>query len=113
MMYRIVWEMDIEADNPVTAAQGAWEAMRAPDSTANVFQVRAIGGGSESVEVDLSDTYYPTPCASNARDGWEYTHAWVAGMMYVHAGDVAEVAETRPDIACERCDDTYLSVANA
>lgn len=33
-------------------------------------------------------------------------HTWVAGMMYVHAEDVASVAVIR-DVACERCEKVY------
>lgn len=57
------------------------------------------------------DDDYPLPCASPDRDGWEYTHAWVAGMMAVEPEDVATVAEARPDVACGYCERTYLDLA--
>ncbi len=37
--YLVIWEMDIYADSPREAAEKAWDHMRAPDSTANVFKV--------------------------------------------------------------------------
>lgn len=49
--YHVTWEIDVDGDNPVEAARKAWEAMRAQDSTANVFQICAEGG--EPVGVDL------------------------------------------------------------
>jgi hypothetical protein len=39
------------------------------------------------------------------------THTWVAGMMYVHAEDVEDVAAARP-VECERCERTYASVGD-
>ena len=37
--YLVTWEMDIYADSPREAAEKAWGHMRAPDSSANVFNV--------------------------------------------------------------------------
>jgi len=33
-------------------------------------------------------------------------HVWVAGMMYVHQEDVAEIARNR-HVECERCEISY------
>ena len=40
MKYLVTWQIDVEADGPDAAARQAWEAMRRPDSIANVFTVR-------------------------------------------------------------------------
>ncbi len=37
--YLVTWEMDIYAETPREAAEKAWGHMRAPGSTANVFEV--------------------------------------------------------------------------
>jgi hypothetical protein len=58
------------------------------------------------MELDLN-------CRGNDVDGWEHTHTWVSSMMYVDGWDVAEVAESRPDVACEACDRTYVDLASA
>ena len=56
-MYRVVWEIDIEADSPVLAAKEALLTQRDPTSTATVFVVSEHGSyGSKSEEIDLRDT---------------------------------------------------------
>jgi hypothetical protein len=47
--YRVVWEIDIDADTPTEAAQKALKIQRKPDSWATVFQVI---GEDESCQVD-------------------------------------------------------------
>ena len=42
--YLVVWEIDIYADSPREAAEKAWEHMRHPFSTANVFEVIDANG---------------------------------------------------------------------
>lgn len=37
--YLVKWKISIEANSPREAAEQAWEIMRRPDSTANVFTV--------------------------------------------------------------------------
>ena len=39
MTMRVTWEMDIDAESPLEAAQKAWDCMRSPDSIANAFTV--------------------------------------------------------------------------
>lgn len=51
--YVVTWEMDIDAETPQDAARQAWAAMRAEDSTANVFDVLDEDG--ECTRVDLED----------------------------------------------------------
>ena len=53
MMYRVSWEIDIEADSAEAAAREALAIQRKPDSIATVFEVKAEGE-SESVSVDLT-----------------------------------------------------------
>jgi hypothetical protein len=49
--YRVVWEIDIEAENPRKAAEVARFFQTAPDTTATVFDVRGETG--EFTRVDL------------------------------------------------------------
>lgn len=37
--FRVMWEIDSDAPNPVMAAREAWDCMRRQDSIANVFEV--------------------------------------------------------------------------
>ena len=37
----------------------------------------------------------------------EYGHTWVAGMLYVHSEDVAEVHAAGRRVECERCETVY------
>jgi hypothetical protein len=54
--YFVTWEIDIDADSPIKAAEKAWEAMRRPDSIANVFYVMECDTDAASIiRVDLSD----------------------------------------------------------
>jgi hypothetical protein len=54
--YLVSWEIDIDADSPLDAAERALEIQRRPDSIATVFAVRDETG--ESVEVDLDEYSY-------------------------------------------------------
>ena len=51
MEYRILWEIDLDADSPRAAARLAWEIMQRPGSTANVFTV--IDSRGQRTQVDL------------------------------------------------------------
>ena len=53
MKYLVTWQIDVEADGPDAAAQQAWEAMRRPDSIANVFTVRQENGVESEVDLSL------------------------------------------------------------
>lgn len=53
MLYKVVWEIDIEADNPEKAAQQALEIQRDPESIATVFRIHDIDSGDFICEVDL------------------------------------------------------------
>jgi hypothetical protein len=68
-MYRVVWEMDVEASDDVTssgeAAEYAWRAMRQMDSIANVFTVTTPRGNRVVVDLHLR-TRTPLP-ESNTR----------------------------------------------
>ena len=55
--YLVTWEMDIYANSPREAAEIAWGYMRAPDSTANVFEV--INKDGDRVIVDLLEEQQP------------------------------------------------------
>ncbi|MBD3262045.1 MAG: hypothetical protein GF334_10345 [Candidatus Altiarchaeales archaeon] len=51
--YRIVWEINIEADNPREAAEEALRIQRDPESCATVFEVREEGTEEDGVHIDL------------------------------------------------------------
>ncbi len=51
--YKVVWTIDLDADNPTEAAKLALEIHRNPESTATVFQV--IDSSNIEHEVDLSN----------------------------------------------------------
>ena len=55
--YLVTWEMDIYADSPREAAEKAWEHMRHPDSTANVFTV--LNKDGDKIIVDLLEGQQP------------------------------------------------------
>ncbi len=50
-MYRVRWEIDLPADNPLEAARKAQQAMRRPGTTATVFDVTDRDG--KTTRVDL------------------------------------------------------------
>ena len=54
-MYRVTWEIDIEADDAIDAARQALEIHRDPDSIATVFSVQEYGtpNGIHPQEIDL------------------------------------------------------------
>ena len=51
--YLVTWEMDIYADSQREAAEKAWDHMRHPFSTANVFEV--IDANGVGTIIDLSE----------------------------------------------------------
>lgn len=55
--YLVTWEMDIYADSPREAAEKAWDYMRHPFSTANVFTV--IDKDGDMIIVDLLEEQQP------------------------------------------------------
>ena len=55
--YLVIWEMDIYADSPWEAAEKAWDYMRHPFSTANVFTV-IDKNGVETI-IDLLEEQAP------------------------------------------------------
>lgn len=59
--YRVRWEIDIDADNPVEAAKGALETMRDPGSEAVVFNV-AEGAEPTPDDFEIIDLERPHEC---------------------------------------------------
>ena len=55
--YLVTWEIDIYADSPREAAEKAWDHMRHPFSTANVFTV--INKDGDTIIVDLLEEQQP------------------------------------------------------
>jgi hypothetical protein len=55
-LYRVSWEIDIDAECPVDAAAKTLRIQRDPESIATVFKVRERGPGKWFVqEIDLSE----------------------------------------------------------
>ena len=54
--YQVLWEIDVEADSPVLAAQEAFAAIQAADTTATFFTVIATESGERyAVELQPHD----------------------------------------------------------
>lgn len=51
-MYRVIWEIDIDADDPVQAAKIAEEIQRDPQSIANVYAVYDRKGDLHMVDLE-------------------------------------------------------------
>lgn len=49
--YRVVWEIDIEADTPEDAARQALDIQRDKNSEATVFLVTGRGGSTLEIDV--------------------------------------------------------------
>ncbi len=49
--YRVVWEIDIDADSSEEAAEKARQYQIATDTTATVFDVRNEAGGDRRVDL--------------------------------------------------------------
>lgn len=61
MEYKVVWTIDVDADNPVAAAREAYGHMRRPGSLANVFEV--IDNRGNIVQVDLQELIDQRHCS--------------------------------------------------
>lgn len=56
--YLVRWEIDIDdVDSPREAAERAWEAMRRPDSIANVFGVTDADGIVTTVDLEEDEEW--------------------------------------------------------
>jgi hypothetical protein len=53
MMYRVKWEIDVEAETSEQAVREAKRIQLDPESTANVFIVHLPGQPNSTVDVDL------------------------------------------------------------
>jgi hypothetical protein len=51
--FRVVWEVDVDADTPLEAAREAFAMMTDPDSTAVVFSVTGPNDALDTVTIDL------------------------------------------------------------
>lgn len=52
--YRVVWEIDIEADTPKEAAKKALKIQRDPESTATVFDTFERGDISQFSDIPIT-----------------------------------------------------------
>lgn len=59
--YRVTWVIDVEATNPVEAAQKARDCQIRPGTTAKVFEVDDDDGGHWDVDLDDPDATYALP----------------------------------------------------
>lgn len=57
--YRVLWEIDVDADSPREAAEKARAIQKNPASHATVFYVTERGSQSEAVRVDLMEGLNP------------------------------------------------------
>lgn len=55
MLYRVTWEIDVEADTPLEAAQGAqrYQQTDRPEYECGVFLVVASDGSKTAVDIDF------------------------------------------------------------
>ena len=67
--YRVTWEIDIVAGDPVAAARTALRIQRDPESTAMVFEVRNRSSSllQDTYEVDLNTNNPRCTCKSCGR----------------------------------------------
>jgi len=54
-IYRVTWEIDLQADTPLEAAQQALAIHRDPSSMATVFEVRDENGHSATVDLEEAE----------------------------------------------------------
>lgn len=121
MLYRVSWEIDIEADSPLEAAQKARHYQTKPDTTATVFDVRAEDSAN-ALRIDLT-------AIAEDEDG----HCRTCGQPYEDGGDgydgecpdcadktyqaeecasgihswADETGKLDPDTKCEHCGEPY------
>lgn len=78
--YRIRWDCDVEADNPLKAARYALDTLRDLGSTATVFDVIDPRDGTVS-RVDLLEApiagVLPLPLAVSHEHVWTVTGGWL------------------------------------
>lgn len=55
MTYKIIWEIEVDADNPRKAAEEALKIQRDVFSTATVFQVTNMDGNTEMVDLEVAE----------------------------------------------------------
>lgn len=65
-MYRVIWEIDIDAETPLEAARKALCMQRDPESIATAFAVKDRKG--HVTQVDLSATAIPVLCPACGAD---------------------------------------------
>lgn len=51
--FKVVWEIDIDADSPTEAAKIAWDVQRDPASIATVFEVIDKNGKRHEVDLEV------------------------------------------------------------
>jgi len=55
MLYRVIWEVDIDADNPVEATKMAHDIQLDPESSAQYFTLIDEDGGKYEVDLILEE----------------------------------------------------------
>ncbi|WP_433678180.1 hypothetical protein [Nocardia sp. CA-119907] len=66
--YYVRWEIDVSAEDPVSAAFAAFDRYRAPESNTTVFDV--IEPDGHTYRVDLDDPITPQQINTPARPRW-------------------------------------------
>ena len=92
MEYKVIWEIEIEADNEKEAAIKARQIQQDPESTATIFKVKPYESNEDFKSIDASEYICPNCGAesdySNAFDGYN------DGDYYV-------------EIECDKCNITW------
>jgi len=92
MEYRVRWEIDVDAENPVEAARQARAMQVDPSSTANVFDVYLEDGDGEPTHVDLMEEGAPVtesdPPALAAPDPIDEAYRKAAKKQYHDEGRI-------------------------
>ena len=57
MLYRVVWEIDIDADSIEDAARKALEIQRDPESTATCFTITNARGDRRDIDLGRDTTH--------------------------------------------------------
>lgn len=79
-MYRVTWEIDVEADDPREAAEVARASQADKDTTATVFSVLDIHGTGQLRTIDLAEP--PAPPGDQADGPAQEEVDWAN--VYVH-----------------------------
>jgi hypothetical protein len=75
--FRVVWEVDVDANTPLEAAREAFSMMTDPESTAVVFSVTGPDDARDTVTIDLLNLDAPEEQPPQ-NDGYDYDSGTLA-----------------------------------